>query len=497
MLGFRMNAAEVQCLAGTSRVISPMAMLAALGCFMSFGQEPQSIGTPATGTLNLLLANNRGFVIAADSRRTRLAPLAHWDDSQKLFRVGPKSAMVIAGFASWASQGSPLDVQVAAVLRDEFTESDWTSGRRSVTDLQATIGTRVGYQLKLFGALFATAKPSPSPEALDFQTLAAGIGRRGEIRVVRIGFAPRVQQWGPFNIGAPSYEIKSISGIVNHFAGLSAGVDTVARRILDGTVETLDNRILNYYRSRSAGKLDELPLIALEGLAAAILEETKRVSPFVGGPNQLGVFSRKGRCMKWSLQPLPLDRQKLNSTVLNLGITYTPDGRLTPEEYSEARGKNMVTEMNVSLVQPFEQPFTQVFIGARFRDVAVSLDGNAFAGNSFSNVTFKYLGGSVFFANTNSLGPCVVESPPNVQVPGFLRSCVVKQVATPTLERTIGSPLRAEPHGCVTRNAAGRVVVKTQGRQNGQDCRGSSLTVPNLLRQPLRLLPQNDPGVVR
>jgi len=56
------------------------------------------VSTAATGTLNLLLANRRGFVIAADSRMTQLSqPMQHWDDSQKVFKVGPKAAMAIAG----------------------------------------------------------------------------------------------------------------------------------------------------------------------------------------------------------------------------------------------------------------------------------------------------------------------------------------------------------------------------------------------------------------
>src|SRR5438128_903144 len=81
---------------------------------MCLEQESLPGGTPEAGTLNLLLANKNGFVIAADSRRTRSRDGAHWDDSQKLFRVGPRSALVMAGFASWAAPGSPLDVQVAS-----------------------------------------------------------------------------------------------------------------------------------------------------------------------------------------------------------------------------------------------------------------------------------------------------------------------------------------------------------------------------------------------
>src|SRR5713226_5839041 len=78
-------------------------------------QEPAAKGGAAvsSGTLNLILANRNGFVIAADSRRSdpRTAfncggVIQHYcDDSQKLFRTAEKSAMVIAGFAAGGRNG--------------------------------------------------------------------------------------------------------------------------------------------------------------------------------------------------------------------------------------------------------------------------------------------------------------------------------------------------------------------------------------------------------
>lgn len=457
------------------KYVTALVLLAPLACGSCFGQESLLMSPPATGTLNLLLANRRGFVIAADSRRTQLFPRMHWDDSQKLFRAGPKSALVIAGFATWASQGSPIDVQVASVFREEFADHEWTSGKRLVTDMPGLIRTSVGYELQLFGALLATATPAPPADSLDFQALAAGINKAGKVQIVRFAFRPRVKLWGPFNLAIPSYDMNFTTTVVDHFVGLSAGADTVARAILDGTVETQDSRILNYYRSRSARQLDELSLVAMEGLAIAILAETKRATSYVGGPDQIGVFSRGGS-VEWILPQLPTDRQKLRSTILHVGFTYTPDG-FTPQEYSEAKGKNMFTAMSISLSQPFEQPFTQVFVGARFRDVSVALDGNVFAGNRFSNVTFKYQGGLFFFGN-NTIDSCVLESPPNVIVPSVLGSCTPKQRLSVALDGTIGSPIRAQPKGCVTRNADGRLMIKTKGRQNGQDCKGSRVVVP-------------------
>lgn len=457
------------------RCVTTLILLQALGCASSFGQESHYVPSPGSGTLNLLLANKKGFVIAADSRRTRLNPRMHWDDSQKLFRVGPRSAMAIAGFASFVSQGSPVDVQVASFFREEFAAREWKSGKRRLSDLRGAINTSIGYQLQLIGALLAANMRASSVNALPFEVLAAEIDNRGRVNILRMDFRPRLEPLGPFDFPTPFYEMNVNTTIVNQFVALSAGMDRIARAILDGNLETQDSRILNYYRARNAGELDRLSLETLEGLAVAILAETKRVTPAVGGEDQVGVFGRNGR-VKWLLPPLPSDRQRLLSTILQIGFTFTPDN-LTPEEYSQARGKNMVTQMNVSLIQPFEQPFTQVFIANRFREVSVSLDGNVFAGNRFSNVTFLYQGGPFYF-QSNILEDCGVKAPVGVPLPPALSSCKLEPVLSIVSDDSVGSPIRAHPEGCVTRDADGRLLIKTKGRQNGQDCKGSRVLVP-------------------
>jgi hypothetical protein len=98
--------------------------------FFQPGLRAQSndAATLASGTLNLVIANK--IVVAADSRMSSDAPFPcgraltlHYDNSQKLFRTGSRSAirsaMVIAGFAvgRW---GSPLDLSLASLLRNRF-----------------------------------------------------------------------------------------------------------------------------------------------------------------------------------------------------------------------------------------------------------------------------------------------------------------------------------------------------------------------------------------
>lgn len=431
-----------------------------------------------SGTLNLLLANRNGFVIAADSRRSRPSPFAYWDDSQKLFRVGPKSAAVISGFASWVNGGSPIDFQVAAALREEFSDTEWEKGKRKLPNLPPTLMSLVGEQLTMFAGLLAANGESPT--ALNFQMLAAGFDK-SKLVLLRLEFRPHIEVYGPFGLPVPRYEPVVTTKVVRHFECLSAGVDDLARSVLDGGFSTIDPRILEYYRARNEGKLDQLSLNSLEDLAVAILEETKRVTPVVGGPDQIGVFPKHGS-VRWHLPELPGSRQKLRSTVLNVGASYSWEG-FPANEHSQMRGKQAFSEISMSLSQPFEEQFTQVFLGGMIRDVPVMLDGNVFAGNRFINVHFRYAGRPFHFDSSNHLEACWLQISEGVEFPNSteLRQCTVGRVRAVVQEHTVGSSIRARPVGCVSRSSNGRIVIKKKGRQHGFDCKNSRIEVPQAI----------------
>jgi hypothetical protein len=97
----------------------------------SEAQEQPISPSLAVGTLNLVIANKNGFVVITDSRKSgpRLMlcegrQQLYCDNSQKLFRTTPHSAMMIAGFAS-AWDSTPLDLEVASVIRKQFDPSQW------------------------------------------------------------------------------------------------------------------------------------------------------------------------------------------------------------------------------------------------------------------------------------------------------------------------------------------------------------------------------------
>jgi len=44
----------------------------------------------------------------------------------------------------------------------------------------------------------------------------------------------------------------------------------------------------------------------------------------------------------------------------------------------------------------------------------------------------------------------------------------------------LGAPVWAQPTGCVKRNAEGKLILKTDGWDNGKNCKDSELTVPQI-----------------
>jgi hypothetical protein len=454
-----------------------MSLLVMLLSDSALSQEPQPAQLPHGGTLNLLFANKNGFVIAADSRRTYRLSRSYHDDSQKLFRIGPQSAMVIAGFATWMWPGSPLDIQVASVLREDLMDDKWLSGERTILELPNQIKGGLGYQLGALGALLGTYSPPMPLDSLNFQFMAAEIASTGQIQIVTGTFNPTIQKLGALGVSMPSYNLTPEARIVEGFIALAAGQRKVATAILQGNFATKDPRILNYYRNRIGGRLDDLSLSGLEELAIAIMAETNRATPLVGGPNQIGVFGRDGN-VKWNLPPMATDRQKLHSTILKAGFPYGYD-KLGSGEVLDGGGEKAELKMYVSLYQPFEQDLIQIFIGNQFRNVRVLLDGNVFAANEFKHVKFLYRGERVYFVN-NTLDDCVVETLVGIQLPAQLRVCRQEEKSTLDIRNVIGAPTRPEPTGCVRRNADGKLVLKTDGWEDGKACKDSGFKIPKI-----------------
>ncbi len=442
------------------------------------GQESPAIAAPPTafgqtsgGTLNLVLANGNGFVLAADSRRTSLNGSHHWDDSQKLFRVGKRSALVISGFATASAPGTPLDVQVAALLRDHF---DARMQRRGIgfdgPALTGWMRVTMASELQVVGSVFATL----GNFSMGMTAIAAGYDSSGQAKIARFDFKPQLSPFGPMVTLLPTFDTTVSSTTVTSFTSASSGINNIAEAVLSGSYLSSDPRIRRFYDARGKGQLDELPLRALCQLAEAILAETEKQTPIVGGPNQVAVFPHRGRA-RWLAPEMESSRQKVVRSILWLG---------GPTNVHRADGQHFVGRVSIyeDQTHPIIEEYRQVFVAGALRDVDVSLDGNIFAGFLFANVTFKYRGGSFWFGPSNRVQQCEVEveegkgMPPDVPPLNLCR--FVQKAAIHVDEKTVGTPLAPSANGCVIPTKDGTLKIKTSGRYKGKECRGSQITLP-------------------
>jgi hypothetical protein len=424
----------------------------------------------SSGTLNLVLANRNGFVIAADSRRTA-ANGHHWDDSQKLFSVGKRSALVIAGFAAAAAPGTPLDVQVSALLREHFDDK---LQKRKVSfigqDVSGWMRLPMAQELQVVGAVFG----SFGYYQMDMSAIIAGYDVNNKPKIVRFEFKPQLQPYGPALTMLPVFDTEITSIDVKGFKWSSAGIDSIANAVMAGTYASSDQRIVRYYTARERNQLDRVPLEVLRQLAEAILDETQKSTVLVGGPSQIAVFPHGGNA-RWLAPEMQSSKQRVLRTILWLG---------GPSNVKRQDGQHFTMRMSAfeDLTRPVTEQYTQVFVGGVTQDVDVALDGNIFAGCMFSDVTFKYKGGSFWFGDNNTLQRCEVEIEQGSALPPgtpLERKCrIIPKVGVQTDKFTVGTPLKPTHVGCIIPTKNGPVKTKITGQYKGQDCRGSHIEVP-------------------
>jgi hypothetical protein len=422
------------------------------------------------GTLNLVLASPKsGIVIATDSRRSSRAAFncggvkrTHCDDSQKLFRIGPNSAMAIAGFAAGGAH-SPLDFKVASVLRRKF-------GVRGIADVRGTVQGAADWATKaLYLALIGVAavfdpEQLPAPN-MQFTATLIGFDKNRVPIITQLNYTGDWKPSGPLNVLAPSYTMQKRSITTTGFTWVTVGIDQVASAILNGSYETTEPIIVSYYEKLRTGTTDDMKLAEMKQLAKAILRETKRLSDFVGGPDQIGVFSPDGR-VEWSFPPLPSDRQLLPRTGLTQGFLYGPGG----ERVAFLGAQDWYFD---DFRHPLKEPFAHVFLACEFKNVSVSLDDNYFLRSSFAYVTVKWNGGP-FLARGNKYNHCTIELPDRVRLPkgSGLEGCeLVRKKKVNFADDTLGLPVKIRSTGCVLK---GGIVTAAPGEHRCLAVAGSA-----------------------
>ncbi|PYT33630.1 MAG: hypothetical protein DMG58_06840 [Acidobacteria bacterium] len=365
-----------------------------------------------SGSLNLVLANKNGFVIAADSRGTHRTStgVSYRDEYQKLFRTGPRSALAIAGLLAGGTEPFQLET-IARILR-RFGPAGLSDGRGDAEMVAGWLELEFSYHLQSLAAVL-TALKYPG---LDLRLIAtvAGFDAEGNVIVEQAQFVPDGLLFGDI----PRIKPTVIKTVIHDFDWRDAGAPSVAEDILRGHFAIPIRSVVDYLEARKENRLGSVSLDQLRSLTDVVFQETMKRERGVGGSVQIALIPRDGNG-QWNL----MSNQPLRTTLGGSGLVI---GATNPFMTADWR-------VNYTFVQN------------RFHDVAVPLDENDYYGNVFERCTLLYSGGTRISYGANTESACAVEIAPGVKhippiVDDLKRRCQTARDSTPK------RPMLKTPH---------------------------------------------------
>lgn len=316
--------------------------------------ESPSAFAPSRGTLVLVLANPKGFVIASDSRRT-LTDKRTKDDSQKLFELSPSAALGIAGFA--ANLEPPFRTSIAGEIGVGLKDFRDASPEKWVED---TVGRSLPILRLIAWAEGATQEIS-----------AVGV-------LARFG-ADGIPQVTKIDIGATQTNRTGIKA--ERFVCVRAGITDRVDAVMTGEYVGR-NTILKRLSKNGGLDLDQASASTLAEIARTLVEYTEQFDDHaVGGPVQLGVF------------PIGADR-----------YWTLPVRAANPPAFGAIQKIDHTTRVGVGIGPGLPGTSLTITTDSIFRGGTIIADNNVFVNNVFYNVEFRLSGDMPKYFRKNGTG---------------------------------------------------------------------------------------------
>ena len=417
-------------------------LLAFNGCLQ--GQNNPSI---SSGTLNLVLANKHGAVIATDSRSSRGWPCRyHEDDSVKLFKTTEKSAMAIAGFAA-SSLDIPFGMRVAGVIGRHFDPAYNQAPEEVAVFLEDWLDVQIFPDIEALAAFLearsgitAFGRGLP-PTGSDYTFIATTVDTfkgtphisQFKLQVDRYGkFQTNGYTKGPLGNYYPSFEIRRHETTVEHFVYEYAGISNFVEPILRGAASDDDPSVRKYLASLKNHTADDLTLHDLDTLAHRLLSITSDNTQCVGGADQIAVLPSSGKS-SWHLRDTKALAGSLEGRGFAVGLTF-----------HAGKSDKQTRLVFPDKVSAYNQ-WSYVMIDNRINDSKVLLDGNSFLGDLFVNPVFLWYGGRFQFDRNKIEGSCIFKvwaKASDEKIPEALRKCKREKAPAKLPLGTVGSPYR-------------------------------------------------------
>lgn len=366
------------------------------------------------GTINIVLANQNGIVLMADSVQSvcdaKGACLPLPEPAKKLFQLDSVSACVIAGFGSaHFATTAPFNIGAAGIL-ENF--GDGLKGRNiSFSEKLKSLYVLFGVYLNHVRTLSDLLRYPDNPKDLVFTLITAGYDIDGRAKI------------GTLSIVNQTEELKKEILIGKELTIALGGQFDVAEEILRNPTQSLfsnDDAIKGYTKSVAIDGGASLSIDEMRSLAEALVRYTSKRYHTVGGARQTAIFAN-GKLISlqqpgFKAEPSPLPRFAVVETVSFQG------------------GSQLLKLGNM----------TGLFRTALFKNTRWRLDGNLFFRSLFVRSELEYNGGithldpdNVIQNSTLVLLPGAERNPEAVKrlTQGFKWDAIVRRAESPQEDR--------------------------------------------------------------
>lgn len=264
----------------------------------------------ARGTVNIALANATGIVLLTDSvQSSQGADGWHFvQPVQKLFRIDDKTVCSIAGFA--AERGltpAQLDTEVSGIIasvKDELSHQD-------VPQLDAklrAIGFLVGFYIDVIAnRREVVVGPSTASQTYKFEIIVAGYDADGKPKIEKLVLTPVVLEGSNAHRYWSHTTSMGAAQVGNKLVSVLGGIQDVSNEVPNNPQHFSDSEVVRRYilaKNHDGG--ESLTLDDMAELASYMAAQTARMTPAVGGPDQVAILTG-GRIRKFD-QPNPNPR---------------------------------------------------------------------------------------------------------------------------------------------------------------------------------------------
>jgi hypothetical protein len=357
------------------------------------------------GTLNLVLGNANGIIIATDSCATKASinnqgqviKREYELNHQKLFAITDSIVVTIAGYGCVSMNDLPeFTAPAAGLILDYIDEIKAKNHSPSYREVIGTLQHIISFHLTSIANIRGWMdKPLNIKDFLDtyeFQMIIIG-PNDNNITVTKVIMKMQLQQ---NKKGSPilSSNVSKITqhNITNSFIFETAGWEKPAREMLTNPKNYVafdHNVISNYIKHINKDGGNSIECKELLDLAKVIFRQNEKINPGIGGPIQLAIFEKGKMKVNVPNFPRPLGPSIKYSLFKSGGFS------------------------NTRLAVTFP-PF--LFIGTSFDKSGVILDRHYYFGCSFINCNFILNNNVFLFHESNEVVGCELTIQPNVNL---------------------------------------------------------------------------------